>query len=134
MGLKAVLRRLGMAKAAAELSVSGYDALLEAVAGKSPPVFVLFCGSKDATGQSWCPDCVAAEPVVAAAAKALPATATLVHCDVGDRDLSLPFPSPSSLLLSWPALVAAGRTPPIPSAQTPNSSSPESQLSSSGTP
>ena len=27
-------------------------------------VFVLFSGSKDESGASWCPDCVTADPVV----------------------------------------------------------------------
>ena len=49
-------------------------------------MFVLFCGSLDAaSGVSWCPDCVTAEPVVAAALDGVDDDLVLIHCAVGQR-------------------------------------------------
>ena len=49
-------------------------------------LFVLFSGSIDsASGKSWCPDCVTADPVVAEALKDLDDDLVLVHCAVGQR-------------------------------------------------
>lgn len=47
--------------------VEGFDAFkakVEELAGTGADVFVMFSGSKNAEGVSWCPDCVEAEPVV----------------------------------------------------------------------
>ena len=47
--------------------VEGYDAFkakISELASAGGDVFVMFSGSKDARGVSWCPDCVTAEPVV----------------------------------------------------------------------
>ena len=47
--------------------VEGFDAFkakVEELAGSGADVFVMFSGSKNAAGVSWCPDCVGAEPVV----------------------------------------------------------------------
>ena len=47
--------------------VEGFDAFkakVEELAGSGADVFVMFSGSKNAEGVSWCPDCVEAEPVV----------------------------------------------------------------------
>ena len=53
---------------------------------QSDRVFVLFSGSVDATsGVSWCPDCVAADPVIAAALKQVEDDVVFVHCAVGQR-------------------------------------------------
>ena len=51
------------------IKVEGFDAfkakLSELTAGAGGgDVFVMFSGSKDASGVSWCPDCVSAEPIV----------------------------------------------------------------------
>ncbi|XP_038054847.1 thioredoxin domain-containing protein 17-like [Patiria miniata] len=48
-------------------------------------VFILFCGDKDASGNSWCPDCVDAEPVVTAGLASAPDDAVFIYCCVGDR-------------------------------------------------
>ena len=49
------------------IKVEGFEAfkakLSELTAGGGD-VFVMFSGSKDASGVSWCPDCVTAEPIV----------------------------------------------------------------------
>ena len=47
--------------------VEGFDAFKAKVSELSSAggdLFVMFSGSKDAGGVSWCPDCVSAEPVV----------------------------------------------------------------------
>ena len=45
------------------IKVEGYEAFKKAIAdleSDQKPLFILFSGSKDpATGESWCPDCVA---------------------------------------------------------------------------
>ena len=45
--------------------IAGYKAWTEFVeANSSKTIYALFSGGKDAaTGKSWCPDCVTAEPV-----------------------------------------------------------------------
>merc|ERR1711915_85238 len=73
-----------------ELHVEGYDALVKLIDGnadcKTDRLFVLFSGSIDAgTGASWCPDCVAADPVVAEALKDADDDLVLIHCAVGQR-------------------------------------------------
>jgi len=72
-----------------EFHVEGYDALialLEKHTSESDRVFVLFSGSVDASsGVSWCPDCVAADPVIAAAVKEVEDEVVFVHCAVGER-------------------------------------------------
>lgn len=41
--------------------VDGYEAVMRAIQenSNSNALFVLFSGSKDSEGKSWCPDCVA---------------------------------------------------------------------------
>ncbi|XP_066492422.1 thioredoxin domain-containing protein 17 [Tiliqua scincoides] len=49
-------------------------------------VFAYFSGDKDpASGASWCPDCVRAEPVVRAELPHLPEGSAFVYCQVGSR-------------------------------------------------
>ncbi|CAH1800379.1 unnamed protein product [Owenia fusiformis] len=75
-----------------KLHVEGYDAFKETVpkieefdkSGK--PVFVLFCGSPDKEGHNWCPDCVAAAPVVEKGLEGAPEDAVFVHVGVGERN------------------------------------------------
>lgn len=40
------------------VTVNGYEELKKTLASAKGVVFVLFTGSKDASGKSWCPDCV----------------------------------------------------------------------------
>ncbi|XP_032823792.2 thioredoxin domain-containing protein 17 [Petromyzon marinus] len=69
-----------------EVSVSGYAEFTSAVRRlQGREIFALFSGSKDAGGESWCPDCVAAEPVVRGALNTLPEGAVFIYCQVGDR-------------------------------------------------
>ncbi len=42
-----------------EIHVEGHAAYVKAVEeNKGKQLFAIFCGSKDASGASWCPDCV----------------------------------------------------------------------------
>nr|AVK42937.1 thioredoxin domain containing-protein [Oncomelania hupensis hupensis]7XQ3_A Chain A, Thioredoxin domain-containing protein 17 [Oncomelania hupensis]7XQ3_B Chain B, Thioredoxin domain-containing protein 17 [Oncomelania hupensis]7XQ3_C Chain C, Thioredoxin domain-containing protein 17 [Oncomelania hupensis]7XQ3_D Chain D, Thioredoxin domain-containing protein 17 [Oncomelania hupensis] len=69
-----------------EIHVEGFEAYSKAAEennGKN--IFALFCGSKDANGESWCPDCVTAEPVIARNLKYAPADSVFIHCSVGER-------------------------------------------------
>ncbi|XP_072035046.1 thioredoxin domain-containing protein 17-like [Amphiura filiformis] len=52
---------------------------------KDKEAYVLFCGGKDDSGKSWCPDCVAAEPVIDKAVSKLPDDAVFIYCSVGDK-------------------------------------------------
>ena len=59
-----LLQRRDMARVS---KVEGYDAFkakISELASAGGDIFVMFSGSKDASGVSWCPDCVTAEPVV----------------------------------------------------------------------
>merc|ERR1712189_69955 len=67
--------------------IAGYAAWKEfAEANKSKTIFAMFCGGKDATGKSWCPDCVTAEPVVMGEVGLISDDATFVYVDVGGCD------------------------------------------------
>ena len=49
-------------------------------------IFVLCTGKVDpATGKSWCPDCVKADPVVEKCKEELPTHDVFITCVVGDR-------------------------------------------------
>ncbi|XP_019621491.1 PREDICTED: thioredoxin domain-containing protein 17-like [Branchiostoma belcheri] len=68
------------------VKVEGLSAFLEAVENhKGKAIFALFTGSHDAQGKSWCPDCVAADPVVEQCVKGAPEDAVFITCSVGDR-------------------------------------------------
>ena len=64
------------------IKVEGFDAfkakLSELTAGGGD-VFVMFSGSKDASGVSWCPDCVSAEPIVSVGTSASLPPALALH-------------------------------------------------------
>jgi thiol-disulfide isomerase/thioredoxin len=89
--------------------VEGYDSLkkeLEALNTSEKPVYVLFTGSKDSSGKSWCPDCVtgmrvvrssvffvermfsfSADPIVHDSVKKNLTNGVFITCQVGQRDL-----------------------------------------------
>lgn len=69
--------------------VEGYQAFIDKVTAlekEGRTVYCMFCGSKDKSGESWCPDCVTAEPVVEECLKNLPTSAFFLFCSVGERD------------------------------------------------
>lgn len=65
-------------------STASFLALAEEHKGKK--IIALFCGSPDSSsGESWCPDCVKAEPVVEKALNKAADDVVFVFCVVGDR-------------------------------------------------
>lgn len=71
------------------IAVEGFDAFaekLETYKASGKPIFVLFSGSKDANGKSWCPDCVVAEPVVKKSLTKATEDAVFLYVGVGGRD------------------------------------------------
>ncbi|CAL1301763.1 unnamed protein product [Larinioides sclopetarius] len=69
------------------INVEGFEAVKKAIEENSNTnsLFVLFCGSKDDKGKSWCPDCVAAEPIIEEGLKIAPEDSVFIYCSVGDR-------------------------------------------------
>jgi len=68
--------------------VSGYNQFVSFIGGlaKDGQINVYFTGSKDAWGNSWCPDCNDAEPFVEKSVNTLAsADGHFVVVDVGDR-------------------------------------------------
>lgn len=52
----------------------------------SKNIVVLFTGKVDpSTGESWCPDCVKADPIIEKCVLNIPAGNTFIVCVVGDR-------------------------------------------------
>jgi len=63
-----------------------FDKVVGDVLANAPgPVFVVLFGSEDAeTNESWCPDCVIADPLIRTAIRNV-ADSTLIECPVGAR-------------------------------------------------
>ncbi|KAG8450693.1 hypothetical protein GDO86_003100 [Hymenochirus boettgeri] len=69
-----------------EIKVQGYEEFIKEVEKhKGKKVFVYFSGNKNEDGQSWCPDCVKAEPVVRGEMENLPEGSIFIYCQVGER-------------------------------------------------
>ncbi|XP_049951793.1 thioredoxin domain-containing protein 17-like [Schistocerca serialis cubense] len=88
-------------------SAEGYDdfcGLIKRLEDSGQPIYVLFSGSKDSDGKSWCPDCVAAEPVIDKVLKRSTLAIHFIHVGVGERakwkDPNSPFRKDSRLLLT----------------------------------
>merc|ERR1711890_111880 len=78
----------GQDRMATVVKVEGFQAFQTKVSELSSSggaVFVLFSGSKDSDGESWCPDCVVAEPVVMKCMEDAPEGSHLLYVGVGDR-------------------------------------------------
>ena len=61
------------------------NALAQLKAAKGSALFVFFGSEDPATGASWCPDCVTADPVLRRACTDLRHDLTLHECPVGER-------------------------------------------------
>uniref|UniRef100_A0A1I8PC98 Thioredoxin domain-containing protein 17 n=1 Tax=Stomoxys calcitrans TaxID=35570 RepID=A0A1I8PC98_STOCA len=93
--------------------VKGYEEFKEKVAELETTgqyIFILFSGGKDENGQSWCPYCVTAEPVIHDALTKAPKNSHFIHVDVGQRaywkDLNNPFrKDPNTNLVFVPTLL-----------------------------
>lgn len=71
-----------------EHNVRGYEEftkLVESLESSGQPVHVFFSGGKEENGESWCPYCVKAEPVVIDGLKHAAEESHFVHVDVGER-------------------------------------------------
>ncbi|XP_014095385.1 thioredoxin domain-containing protein 17 isoform X2 [Bactrocera oleae] len=96
-------------------NVKGYDEFTKLVEelesnADGQPIHVLFSGGKDENGQSWCPYCVKAEPVVHDALPKAAEKSHFIHVDVGERaywkDLNCPFrKDPNTHLIFLPTLL-----------------------------
>ena len=60
------------------LSAAAFDAALAAHAGGAGVLLVLFTGSSDAAGVSWCPDCNDSKPALEAALRGAEEPVTLI--------------------------------------------------------
>lgn len=81
---------------------------------KGKVIFAQFSGSADSEGKNWCPDCVAADPVIKKCLSSAPDDAVFIHCGVGDRtfwkDQSNGFRTdPELKLKSVPTLMVVGK-------------------------
>jgi len=101
-----------------ELEIEGYEnfkgeiPLLEKDADKKP-LILLFTGSENADGHSWCPDCVVLEKTLETFKAKEGPTGCLVRVKVGPRDYwkdkNCPFRTDAKLKLSSvPTLMAWG--------------------------
>ncbi|KAJ9595983.1 hypothetical protein L9F63_012804 [Diploptera punctata] len=96
-------------------SIEGYEEFCKSIEGiqkQKQQIYVLFSGSKDTSGHSWCPDCVKAMPVVENALKAA-SDLHFVYVEVGDRaywkNQNCPFRTDKRLQLkSVPTLMKWG--------------------------
>ncbi|XP_057294799.1 thioredoxin domain-containing protein 17-like [Hydractinia symbiolongicarpus] len=99
-----------------QLTCEGTDAFFKLIEGEkgTSKIFVLFTGSKDSnSGESWCPDCVKADPVIKNNISKIPSDAVFITCSVGDRstwkDPASPFRThPKLLLKGVPTLMKWG--------------------------
>jgi len=68
------------------IDVNGFDDYQSTAAKHNDKtIFALFTGSVGENGESWCPDCVDAHPVIEKNVTNLPDGAILIRCSVGDR-------------------------------------------------
>ncbi|XP_064071613.1 thioredoxin domain-containing protein 17-like [Vanessa tameamea] len=89
-----------------QIEIKGFDEFVkytETIDDNGPPVLFYFSGSKLPDGNSWCPDCVVAEPMVKAFVSELNKNIIFVYVSVGDReywkDRACPFRTDSRLKL-----------------------------------
>ncbi|XP_037702444.1 thioredoxin domain-containing protein 17-like [Choloepus didactylus] len=66
-----------------EVCVSSFEEFSQAVEQHNGKTY--FTGSKDAGGESWCPDRVQAEPVIREALKCVSEGCVSIYCQVGER-------------------------------------------------
>ncbi|XP_070572597.1 thioredoxin domain-containing protein 17-like [Ptychodera flava] len=71
-----------------KVNVEGLDAFRAKIKEyeKTDYLYAYFSGSKGEDGKSWCPDCVAAEPVVEKHLASAPEDAVFIYCSVGERN------------------------------------------------
>ncbi|KAL3267884.1 hypothetical protein HHI36_007024 [Cryptolaemus montrouzieri] len=70
-----------------EQKLKGYENFvnfMNTLDSKGKPVFVYFSGDK-VNGESWCPDCIRAEPIVREQLKHANPESLFIYVEVGDR-------------------------------------------------
>ncbi|CAL1684858.1 unnamed protein product [Lasius platythorax] len=95
------------------LHLQGYESFLKYVddLGSAESVYILYTGTKlPDTGESWCPDCVEADPFIERGFETAPEETQLVIVEVGDRsfwkDRNCPFrTNPITRLKVLPTLI-----------------------------
>ncbi|XP_062057170.1 thioredoxin domain-containing protein 17-like [Lepus europaeus] len=69
-----------------EVCVCGFEEFNQAVGlHEGKRIFALFVGSKDAEGNSWCPLCMQAEPIIREGLKRASQECVFIYCQVGDK-------------------------------------------------
>ncbi|XP_045445356.1 thioredoxin domain-containing protein 17-like [Melitaea cinxia] len=99
-----------------QINIKGFEDFVkytDTIDRNGPPVVFYFSGSKLPDGNSWCPDCVEAEPIVKAYLSELNKNIIFVYVDVGEReywkDRACPFRTDSrSKLMVIPTLIKWG--------------------------
>ncbi|XP_046965352.1 thioredoxin domain-containing protein 17-like [Vanessa cardui] len=94
-------------------NIKGFEEFVkytETIDDNGPQVLFYFSGSKLPNGNSWCPDCAVAEPMVRAFLNELNKNIIFVFVDVGDReywkDRACPFRTDTrSKLLVIPTII-----------------------------
>ncbi|CAL1537048.1 unnamed protein product [Lymnaea stagnalis] len=76
-----------MASSRKIITVNNCAALKKELSGLNlkDSIYILFSGSPNNKGDSWCPDCVKAYPVVNKGFEKSPTKSTLIYCLVGDK-------------------------------------------------
>ena len=100
-----------MAKFITANGFAEYVKALESSQASCSQVFALFTGSLTASGKSWCPDCVRADPVIEEAAKTLPSDTCLITTYIDRptwKDQKNEFRTGELKLRSVPTLVKIG--------------------------
>ncbi|XP_058452517.1 thioredoxin domain-containing protein 17 [Malaya genurostris] len=86
-----------------------FTKLAESLEGNGEPVHVLFSGDKDEKGDSWCPYCVKAAPVVENALKEAPEKSHFISVEIDRpfwKDLNNPYrKDPRTNLVFLPTLL-----------------------------
>ncbi|CAB3981051.1 Hypothetical predicted protein [Paramuricea clavata] len=72
-----------------EVKVNGLSELLAKLDSlkEQNDVYILFTGSKDSSGNSWCSDCNDADPVIKKCLPNAPEGSVFICCIVGDRSV-----------------------------------------------
>eukprot|EP00116_Pleurobrachia_bachei_P015640 sb/3475902/ len=100
-----------MAKFITANSFAEYMKAAESSKMSCSQIFALFTGSLTASGKSWCPDCVRADPVIEEAAKSLPVGTCLITTFIDRptwKDPNNEFRKGNLKLKSIPTLVKLG--------------------------
>lgn len=101
-----------MVKKIVTRSFEEFQSAIKSIKSKDDFVLCFFAGSEDENGHSWCPDCVAAKPILEAALEKAPEDVTLITCYIERavwKDMKNPFRTDKNLELKCvPTLIRWG--------------------------